>query len=307
MSYAVMEQMLDIDWGNDGLFRMAMILADYADGQGRGIWPSVETLAKRVYRDRRTVQRHLKRLRDAGVIFEVASNVKSVMYHINMHIVRLLRRGVVSFEELVCGRVEVPREDEPQMVLPGMEAQGGSSPHCAPVATAMSSTGDSNVTQTGHNKNIPGAGRFEVELREKMIEAAGEAVDPDHAHGLRDISEALMWIENGADIDLDILPVIASRSRGKGAAEVYSWKYYRRAVLAALARRKTVVDLDDYRRRKTMSGGAGDGVKARSGEDTDAIWQRNYRIAVETYRASGWWDDQFGPCPDDDDIRAVCA
>src|SRR4051812_1749793 len=43
-------------------------IANHADAYGRNAWPSVDTLAAYAYCDRRTVQRNLRQLENAGLI-----------------------------------------------------------------------------------------------------------------------------------------------------------------------------------------------------------------------------------------------
>ena len=49
-------------------FRIMMLLAKRADDDGTGAWPSLDNLAEQIRRSRRTAQRGLERLRDAGRI-----------------------------------------------------------------------------------------------------------------------------------------------------------------------------------------------------------------------------------------------
>ncbi|MGY2019369.1 helix-turn-helix domain-containing protein [Nocardia gipuzkoensis] len=69
MSFAAMKWvLLECDADEYVEFRLLMALAERANDDGTGAWPSVPLLAKRVRRSPRTVQRALKRLRDAGRI-----------------------------------------------------------------------------------------------------------------------------------------------------------------------------------------------------------------------------------------------
>ena len=304
MSYAIMSDMFDIDFaGNDGVFRLAGLLARYASDDGRGIWASVKTLAAKMFRGRRAVQKHLKKLRDAGVIIEVASQRKSREYRINLRLVRSLREGNVTFAELLGGSVSVSEDSgEVQEVLPGFE---GLAPVCEHTANACSRGGERTATQISNINTIPRErGVFDI-LKEKIFAVAGSALNPDMAHGLNDLSEVRNWLEAGADLDNDVLPVIDARSRGKDAGSVYSWKYYRRAVLAALARRTAIVDLDEYRaKRKVSSSVSGSGFTGKavpsagkSPASKAEIRQRNYEIMLEGWRTTGYWDHDFGPEP----------
>lgn len=64
-------------------FRVLMLLADRADAEGRGAWPSQEELSKAVRRTDRTIRRALKALADAGHVEKVGRS-KHVAYNLVM-------------------------------------------------------------------------------------------------------------------------------------------------------------------------------------------------------------------------------
>lgn len=76
-------------------------------------------------------------------------------------------------------------------------------------------------------------------LSQKVFEAAGEAMASQAiAPGLAAMTIPLMWIDEGADLERDILPAVtavAAKRRGKGA--IASWDYFTRPVAEAKARR----------------------------------------------------------------------
>ena len=69
-------------------------------------------------------------------------------------------------------------------------------------------------------------------LHEKLVSAAGDALSP-LSIGLQVCAEPLGWINGGADLDLDIVPVVKALSKSVRAGTVNSWKYYRNAVIQA--------------------------------------------------------------------------
>lgn len=69
-------------------------------------------------------------------------------------------------------------------------------------------------------------------LFEKMAAAANGALSPV-AVGLNIVSEPIGWIEHGADLEKDILPVIASLGHKAKPRSIQSWAYFRQAVSQA--------------------------------------------------------------------------
>lgn len=70
------------------------------------------------------------------------------------------------------------------------------------------------------------------ELHAKLIKAAGAALNPLSV-GLEICAEPLGWINGGADLDLDIIPVVAAISKTTRPGIVNAWKYYRNGVIQA--------------------------------------------------------------------------
>lgn len=76
------------------LLLLCLALADYADDDGTRIFPSVQTLGKKIRRSARTVQRNLRRLESEGLI-------KAVRY-------KRGGRGKAREYRLVLSRLDVP-------------------------------------------------------------------------------------------------------------------------------------------------------------------------------------------------------
>lgn len=68
-----------------------------------------------------------------------------------------------------------------------------------------------------------------------VVAAAGEALNPISI-GLHVVSDVIGWIQDGADLHLDIVPTIEAVSRGKRHS-VNSWRFYAGAVAQAKAAR----------------------------------------------------------------------
>lgn len=81
----------------------------------------------------------------------------------------------------------------------------------------------------------------------RCIDAAGGAMQhPAQARGVADFSPILALIKKGADMDLDVIPVIKRRSEGKSAASVSSWRYFEGAISEAMEQRKAAeFDISD--------------------------------------------------------------
>lgn len=72
MSILLMSRIFKAHMGSPSRKLLALRLADYADDEGRGIWPTVATLAEQTEMDRRTVQRHMADFVKEGLLVVVA-------------------------------------------------------------------------------------------------------------------------------------------------------------------------------------------------------------------------------------------
>jgi hypothetical protein len=70
------------------------------------------------------------------------------------------------------------------------------------------------------------------QLYEKLASAAGIALS-QMALGLQVCSEPQGWLNGGADLDRDVIPVVAALSKAAKPQSINSWKYYRNAVIRA--------------------------------------------------------------------------
>ena len=319
MNISLANDLLYIDMGSHGRNRLAIMLAHFADEMGRRVFPSLELMAARMRCSVRQVQRYLADLRGAGVLVEVmaAGRARATEYAFNMGLVRLLKAGKARFDDLMTGRATPVSDDgDTQLVLPGMEGDAPPVPLFAVTraerVTDVTASGDGGVTRVGNEVTSPPARgdlSSEGSLRAKLVRAAGPALSAD-AKGLGDLSTVRGWITAGADLEMDILPMIALRCQGKEAGTVFTWAYFTAAVLAAAARRTAVVDLEAFRSRRSTgasgkrergsSGSAAVGPREPAGDaEREALVARNREIAVELYRDLGIWDERtWGPKPD---------
>lgn len=75
------------------------------------------------------------------------------------------------------------------------------------------------------------------DLHRRLIEAGGDALNRTSA-SLETVSDAIGWIETGADLDKDILPVIRAKAARARPQSIRSWQYFATAVAEAVERRK---------------------------------------------------------------------
>ena len=330
MSYILTDKMLDIDCNNNSLNRLLGFLARFASDDGSGVWPSNRTLVRLMGASLRSVQGWMKTLRRSGIILEVHSHHRTREYRFNLRLVDMLRGGGVSFDEMVRGRVVVEddAQADAQLVLPGMrvdaERRGGGvfapsegdGASCAGGAQSVAPANASVCTQIDKDNTTPRACARALDLRDKCLEAAGDAMEHDNRSSLDDVSEIEKWLENGADLDRDILPIIAVRARQKAAVNgmIYSWAYYTHAVLAATARRTAPVDLSQYRRRDAAVAGAEGEMdeasayvarRAAQKAEEQAVFERNRRFVIERFIRTGMWESEFGAIPADEELAQV--
>lgn len=78
------------------------------------------------------------------------------------------------------------------------------------------------------------------ELSGKLVSAAnGSIANPASFPGLLNMSIPLMWIEQGADLERDVLPTVAAIGAKKHGKGIRSWDYFTAAVAEAMAKRKS--------------------------------------------------------------------
>lgn len=118
--------------GTDLLVLLA--LADFADDDGTNAWPSIETLAKKCRQDRRTVQRTLVKLEDAGLV-KVARNAGPG--GVNRYVVAMPKPAVEAAPEPSTGGGDLPGVADRRG---GVETTGGGGTHAARTVLEPSST-----------------------------------------------------------------------------------------------------------------------------------------------------------------------
>lgn len=86
------------------------------------------------------------------------------------------------------------------------------------------------INNLGHQQSASDAKRIDPhDLYARLTDAANGALSPI-AIGLQVMSEPIGWIEHGADLDKDILPVVKALSHKVRPQSIKSWNYYAAAV-----------------------------------------------------------------------------
>lgn len=102
MSITVMSQIFKKQMGSSSRKMLAVRLADFADDGGRGIWPSVNTLARETDLSERTVQRLLRDFVEEGLLIVVSAASgrpgEATRYDFNMRALMSLRDAKVAID-----------------------------------------------------------------------------------------------------------------------------------------------------------------------------------------------------------------
>jgi uncharacterized protein YdaU (DUF1376 family) len=107
-----------------------------------------------------------------------------------------------------------------------------------PYARRATQSPDSRVQkESSVVRNADAPGFDPHELFEKLSEAASGALYP-LALSLQSVGEPLSWLREGADLDLDVVPVVGALARRARPQSIRSWGYFAGAVADAKARRE---------------------------------------------------------------------
>lgn len=86
----------------------------------------------------------------------------------------------------------------------------------------------------GHQQSITDdSGKIDPHALFETLSAAANGSLSTVAVGLEIVSEPIGWIEQGADLEKDILPVIASLGHKARPQSIHSWGYFRQAISQA--------------------------------------------------------------------------
>ncbi len=218
------------DFGSPQRKVIAMRLADHADSNGRGIWPSVERTAAECCLSVRTVQRVLKAFVDEGLLKVVREGGKgrrdTRRYDFDMAVLAALPQAVYGDKS----RETYVKSDNKDDGSKGDTV----SPLKPPKGDSDDTLGCHGVTQTVRE---PLEGRVVARARaqegvsrknddtqksvpEKDLVSRGKrlcaamGIGWDDPHWRGDVFLITQWDAAGYDFELDVLPTIASVCRG---------------------------------------------------------------------------------------------
>ena len=186
-----------------------LALADYADDE-MSCFPSVATLAQKTCQNPRTVQRHITEFEKQGLLKKERRNRDSGADSSNRYV-------------LILGGDTTPPSPGTAPPSPGTRPpQGVAQDHPNVNRHKEPSLNTTLLTRTELDK-------FENEIRE----AAGLVQDP--SPNFMDLSQPLRWLENGFDLERDIIPTLKAVSQRKKSFG--GWGYFSQAIADAHATR----------------------------------------------------------------------
>lgn len=89
-------------------------------------------------------------------------------------------------------------------------------------------------------------------LETKLLEACNGALDnPVNCQGLLNLSVPQMWLASGADLELDVLPVLRAIGRRDHGKRIKAWQYFSGAVSQAMTTRLAGLPAVDLQPKKS--------------------------------------------------------
>lgn len=159
MSIEVMSQVTQRYPGGGGELLVALALADNAAPDGQRIYPSVDDLAKRARLDRRTVQRHIRKMVTCGWLILVSANSGRRGDTNRYRISPEWLAGGECVPPAAVVRREPERKPKPLTgdILSPVESVDNSPPEHVGRVTLECLTGDTHATQTtmNHQNTLP--------------------------------------------------------------------------------------------------------------------------------------------------------
>lgn len=96
---------------SDGAFRLYAVLMRYADNKTGKAFPALETLAKRLRKNEKSVRRYAKELADNGIVSVQNRGKKSNVYQLHKHKKAEVNRTGMSDQESLTGQFCPPQPD----------------------------------------------------------------------------------------------------------------------------------------------------------------------------------------------------
>lgn len=199
---------------------LLLLLADHAGKDGT-CYPSRKTLAALAGASEASIKRDMAVLERQSFIKRHVRRAANGAQSANLiEIVGIVQGG----SDCAGGRLKAePGEAhscEPEggsLVIPAYKEEPSLEPSAKPSVVATAETRSAKIDT--------------AELHRKLLTAANGALCPmAKGTGLVSVAEPIGWIQQGADVDLDILPAIAAIAHRVRPGTIRAWSYYRGAV-----------------------------------------------------------------------------
>lgn len=203
-----------------------LTLANYADEHGF-CWPSQELIARRAECSVRTVRTVLKDLEAKGVLQRSERRRPDGSFSSN------------AFQLCMGGRTSAappPAENSQRQDLPEARFAGGK----IPSQPAARFAGQEEPIIANHQTAAADAGaRGRARPADHVVDVVDHPfLDPHKSLGLvTSAAEVQRWLDDGADLDLDVIPTVKALCAMRLRAPAKSWGYFRDAVREAASRR----------------------------------------------------------------------
>lgn len=114
--------------------------------------------------------------------------------------------------------------------------------------------------------------RSDLQLLEtKLLDACNGALDnPVNCLGLLNLATPQMWLDQGADLELDVLPTLRAIGRRDHGKRIKTWNYFTNAVAEAVATRRAGLPAVDVKKTRTPVGSAWSEIAKKAREQEGA-------------------------------------
>lgn len=223
------------DAGNAQAQLILLAIARHANWDTGKCWPGQEILARMAKCSERTVRRYLEKMTADGLI-----RVEERRGEHGQRLADMIT--LVGYEEWITairagGAVAKPKVVEGYAQPANLS---GSQPDKIGGPTGQQVSGYNEPSK--NSQDVLSARASEAQslsdLESQLIEAAEPALDnPANCLGLLSLATPHMWLSQGCDLALDILPTLRAVAKMNAGKRVRSWDYFTRSVAQARANR----------------------------------------------------------------------
>jgi biotin operon repressor len=240
---------------SDAAFRLFFTLVAHGKEDGTSIFPSQKCVASVMGWSESSVKRASKKLEEDGWLISKrqrrgpAIKEAAIPDHIAAAIVKEILE--VSNLTLLERPIQIPNLKRPQQSISQdvsnvthLKAQ--EVPKLAPIGNQEVSNSDLRSVkfdqQENQNKNqdniilYPRTRESLDKLMDRLFEAGGKTLNRGHA-GFLSLGDPLRWLDNGCDLEADIVPAIRKATAAKRYGQICGWGYFTQAVLETRDRR----------------------------------------------------------------------